>query len=198
MCAYVNTKFDVNVCDDLTVNDGHSDSLFVELNTTDGKKLIVGIIYRPPNFNPDIFRQKLEETLHNICEKKQNCVILGDYNIDIAKNDKTKKDFMNTLHSFNFFTTINTFTRVTQRSKTIIDNFITNIAQENIDSGVILSGISDHFPIVLFMKLPKKLKIDTYKDKIMVLNEKTLTNLRTYMQHKTSTAVMTLTWHMNF
>ena len=81
----------------------------------------------PPSFNPEIFRQKLEDTLHHISMKKKRCVMLGDFNIDIAKNDKTKNDFMNTIHSFNFSAAINTYTRVTNRSKTIIDNFITHI-----------------------------------------------------------------------
>ena len=66
VCLYVKSKYCVNVCENLTVNDGYSDSLFIEMNTIYAKKRIVGIIYRPPGFNPDIFRLKLEETLYHI------------------------------------------------------------------------------------------------------------------------------------
>lgn len=54
VCLYINSKYGVNVCEDLTVNDGFSDSLFIEINTENAKKLIIGIIYRPLSFNPDI------------------------------------------------------------------------------------------------------------------------------------------------
>lgn len=43
------------------VNDGYSDSLFIEINTINAKILIIGIIYRPPGFNPDSFGLKLED-----------------------------------------------------------------------------------------------------------------------------------------
>lgn len=189
VCLYVNAKYTANVCEDLTINDGYSDSLFIEIKTSKLENLIIGIIYRPPSFNPEIFRQKLEDTLHHISMKKKRCVMLGDFNIDIAKNDKTKNDFMNTIHSFNFSAAINTYTRVTNRSKTIIDNFITNIEYDKVKSGVILSGISDHFPIVLFMKLTNNLKSSTENTKMKILNMNTLTNLRTHLQQKDWTHV---------
>ena len=68
---YVKSKYCVNVCADLTVNDGHSDSLFVEMNTINAKKHTIGIIY-----NPDIFRLKLEETLHHINNRNRDCMTL--------------------------------------------------------------------------------------------------------------------------
>ena len=185
VCLYVKSKYCVNVCENLTVNDGYSDSLFIEMNTIYAKKRIVGIIYRPPGFNPDIFRLKLEETLYHINNKNRDCIILGDFNIDISKDDTIKNDFINTLHSFSFFPTINIFTRVTNRSRTIIDNFITNIENASIDSGVILSEISDHLRIVLFMHLSNKFKLFLHKEKAKVLNLKTLTNLRENMLNKT-------------
>lgn len=38
VCLYVNSKYTANVCEDLSVNDGHSDSLFIEINAVKGKK----------------------------------------------------------------------------------------------------------------------------------------------------------------
>ena len=66
----------------------------------------------------------------------KQCIILGDFNIDLSKDDNTKIDFINTLHSSYFFPTINKYTRVTESSKSVIDNFITNIQNACINSGV--------------------------------------------------------------
>lgn len=39
----------MSVCNDIVLDDNHSDSLFIEINLTNAKKKrIVGVIYRPP------------------------------------------------------------------------------------------------------------------------------------------------------
>lgn len=153
VCLYVDSGHSVNICDDLIIEDGHSDSLFIEINVKNGKNLIVGVIYRPPDSDFDTFKTKLDAHLNCINRNDKNCFILGDFNVDISKEDKTKDDFINTLYSSSFFPTINTFIRVTESSRTIIDNIITNIQNARIDSGLILSDITDNFPIVLFIDL---------------------------------------------
>lgn len=132
-----------NKRDDIAIADRHSDSLFIEINIKDGKNLIVGVTYRPPNADLDTFNIKLEETLFSINEKNKNCILLRDFNIDLCRDDAAKNNFINTLHSFSFFPTINTFTRVTHSTKSIIDNIITNIRNTPLESGVVLSKISD-------------------------------------------------------
>ncbi len=42
------------------------------------------------------------------------CIILGDFNNDIAKENTVKNDFINLLFSSSFFSTIYSYTRVTQ------------------------------------------------------------------------------------
>ena len=85
VCLYVKSNLSVNICDDLVLDDGFSDSLFIEINTMNAKKLVIGVIYRPPSSNPDIFRLKLEEILYNINNRNSDCILLGDFNIDLAR-----------------------------------------------------------------------------------------------------------------
>lgn len=143
------------------------------------------MIYRPPDCDLGTFQVKLGELLFSINSFNKDCVILGDFNIDISKDDTVKKDFINTLHSFSFFPTINTFTRVMQYSKSIIDNIITNIQNVCSVSGVVLTDISDHFPVVLFIDLAGKSILSCHKTKAKVLNERTLQQLRESLQAKT-------------
>ncbi len=163
----------MHVRDDIAIVDNHSDWLFIEINIKDGNNLIVGIIYRPPDADLDTFNVKLEETLFSINGKNKNCILLGDLNIDLSRDDTAKNNFINKLHSFSFYPTINTYTRVTHSTKSIIDNIVTNIHNTSLESGVVLSEISDHFPIVLFLDLTSRSSLPHHKIKAKVINKKT-------------------------
>ena len=52
----------VSICDEFLIADGHSDSLFIERDAKSSKNIIVGVIYRPPDSNIDIFKSNLEKT----------------------------------------------------------------------------------------------------------------------------------------
>ena len=177
MCLYVSSEHHVSICDDLVISDAHSDSLFVELRGKNGKNFVVGVIYRPPDADLDSFKTKLEEILFSINAKNKNCVLLRDFNVDLSRDDSAKNDFLNFLHSFSFFPTINTYTRVTDSTKTTIDNIITNIRNSKLKSGVILSDISDHFPVILFVDSPDRPAPSRHIIKSKLINDETLQRL---------------------
>ena len=187
VCMYVHSSLHANVCDDLSINHNETDSLFVEINNRTGKNLIVGVIYRPPESDRPSFIEALDKLLLLINNSNKDCLLLGDYNIDISQNPRsttTKNDFINTLHSYSFYPNINIPTRVTATSKTIIDNIITNIHNTKIESGVIVTDISDHFPVFLSANLDQKGQSPRPPVKTRVVNERTLHRLAESMQAK--------------
>ena len=101
VCLYVKSSLQVKACD-LYLEDDHCESLLIEINNN-GKTLIVGVLYRPPDSALDTFCYKLEDLLHKLNKQKKDCILLGDYNIDISKEDGAKQDFMDTLHFSSFF-----------------------------------------------------------------------------------------------
>lgn len=111
-----------------------------EINKT---KFIIMSIYRPPNGNVDIFLTKMEEILiHVVCEKSI-LIVAGDFNIDILSESDIKHNLISLFDSFNVFPTINQHTRITNKTKSCIDNIYTNY--NNISNAQILhSSISDH------------------------------------------------------
>ena len=171
VCLYSHSSMHVNVRDDLTINDNHSESLFIEIDNKTGKNLVVGVIYRPPNSDPSAFIEKLDELLLIINKSNKDSIILGDFNIDLSKDYSTKNNFINTLHSCSFYPTINIPTRVTDSSRTVIDNIITNIHNTKFESGVLMYDISDHYPTVLFGTLARKGTQTHHPVKTRVLNE---------------------------
>lgn len=102
VCLYVHSSTQANICDDLVINDSHTNSLFIEINNKTNRNLIVGVAY-----------------CHNI----------------------------------------------------------TNIHNIKLESGVLFSNITDHFPIVLFLNLALSRLPLSHPVQSRVLNEKTLQQL---------------------
>lgn len=177
VCLYINSNLTATICEDLAIGDDHSDSLFLQLTLNNAKTLIIGVIYRPPDSDLNTFLLEFDKLLYHINDSKKECIILGDFNIDIAKNDTSKHDFLNLIYSSSFFPTIDTYTRITNYSQSAIDNIITNIHSLSLTSGVVISDITDHFPITLSLDIINKHSPSSHSRKVKILNEKTLHNL---------------------
>lgn len=136
-----------------------------------------------------MFRDKLEEALYTINRKNNNCILMGDFNIDISSEDTTKHDFINTLHLLSLFPMINMFTRIRHLSKSTIDNMITNIHNPTLEFGVVLSDITDDFPIALFVNLFHKVVLTPGKITMKVLNNSTLRQLCENLETKSWNSV---------
>ena len=113
--------------------------------------VIVTVIYRPPNTDTWIFNEKLNAVLNCVNNERKLCYLMGDYNIDILNYDShsATAEFVDMLYSHAFLPLINRPTRITQNSATIIDNIFTNNIGESEcgHNGILVSDISDHFPI---------------------------------------------------
>ena len=70
----------------------------------------------------------------------------GDFNINILKcdSDKDTADFVDTIYASSLYPTINTPTRITATSKTLIDNLFYNDFTTKITAGNMATSISDH------------------------------------------------------
>ena len=70
-------------------------------------------------------------------------------NINLLKHTlhSDKETYLDTLHENSFLPLITLPTRKGHNSATILDHICTNIADDSFDSGIIVSEISDHFPV---------------------------------------------------
>ena len=115
---------------------------------------IAGSIYRHPNGNTSHFIDSLEIQLNKI-DKKSTCIIAGDINIDLIKQqNKNVNLYLETLLEHNFQPFICIPTRITDNSATIIDHINVRIPKHQIhnkiSSGNLISDISDHRPIFFY------------------------------------------------
>ena len=94
----------------------------------------------------------LNPLLQKISTENKNLVLMGDFNINLlnAEHDVNISNFVDILSSYSLLPHINLPTRITQHSKTLIDNIFSNL-NSDFFSGNILAGISDHLPQFLLI-----------------------------------------------
>ena len=104
----------------------------------------------------DIFsRIKSDPNFQNVNE----VILVGDRNINSLNHTGLFLDTL--LLKLVFLPLITLPTRTAGSSATLLDHIVTNIAEDTYDSGIILSDISDHFPVFY---------IRHYKDKSVKVN----------------------------
>ena len=123
-------------------------ALWMQVNQTKCKPLLIGCVYRPPDQNVDDFLKNLEGSLAEV-ETSTEIMVLGDFNIDFLPtkrmvNNSLKRKFLNTVTPFHLHQVINTPTRFTEHSETTIDLIFTNTQQKRVESGVLHLGQSAH------------------------------------------------------
>ena len=149
---------DFQVINDLTFINDDIESLAVSLCHNNNKFLIVNT-YRPPARLRSSYQANINN-LNNIADKANTLktnktIVCGDFNIDMASSDNHTSEFLDTILSRGLKPAINTWTRVTQTSKTVIDNILTN--EQNINAYVIETLISDHYLLaVTFPDIPQQ------------------------------------------
>ena len=80
----------------------------------------------------------------------KNTILAGDFNINLLDFDANKnvQNFVNFMFCFGMIPTINKPRRATRQTPSTIDRIIKNsILHTGFKSGIIKTGISNHFPI---------------------------------------------------
>ena len=70
-------------------------------------KVVIGVIYKPPESNTDTFVAHFSDVLGIISKERKHCILMGDFNLDLIKvdNNNQTKDFVHSLYT-------NAFTRL--------------------------------------------------------------------------------------
>ena len=143
---------------------------FIEINFNNTKYLIAGM-YRIPNTDINLFLEKFNEIIEPL-KTSSEVIVLGDFNINLLKDDVYKNSFELCLQSNYLVPTIVEPTTVATKTlqngqqvttKTLIDNIL---IKPNIThlSGLIESCITDHFPV--YISIPE-VKFDNECNKVI-------------------------------
>lgn len=111
-------------------------------------------LYRTPDSDGTLFLQKLHD-MFIICNSLNIHLILGaDFNINaIDHKDKLFQHFQDLLNGFGLMLSTFEITRPSASGGSCIDNFVTPIHKDYRECKVLNEHLSDHFAIVLSLKL---------------------------------------------
>ena len=125
------------------------ESNFIEIINPNKTNFIIGCIYRHPNMDLNEFNEIfLNDLLDRLSKENKKVFLLGDFNVDLLKYDNhiLTNEFLDSLSSNLFLPNIILPTRITNSSKTLIDNIFSNQLSNDIISGNLTVSISDHLP----------------------------------------------------
>src|SRR5271163_3991325 len=153
---YLKNDFAYKLRDDLSVSTDVLECIFVEILQLNTKKFIIGCVYRTRSTDLVKFNNDFLTLLNNL-DKTGNILtfFLGDFNLDLLKSDlyPQTSEFLNNFMAHSFLPTITLPTRVTEHSKTLIDNIFINNFKNNFKTAVIYNDISDHFPVAMHFEM---------------------------------------------
>ena len=119
--------------------------LWVEIRLKGSKPLLVGYVYKNSAERIDWY-ERFNDMMDSVSNDYSEIIILGDFNINLLEKHDMWKDLF---ESCDLKQLVDTPTRVTLQTKTLIDHIYVNNPQNVIECSVPVYGLSDHFPICL-------------------------------------------------
>ena len=146
---YIHKSLMFKMRPEISINNEHIESLCVEILNEKKRNSFINVVYRRPSGDYRKLHKYLKEILKLNILKNKPVYLTGDFNLNLLDHDthSNVKDYVNLLFENGFLHFINKPTRITRYSSTLIDHFISNTNSDNIDTGIIKTDISDHFPI---------------------------------------------------
>ena len=111
-------------------DDDVAESLFIEVCIPDGKNIIIGIIYRPPNQNANSFLSKYNDIIGKNSNENKTCYrpiyIMGDFNLNLLNYDSHSLtcEFLDGMYSNMFIPLITCPTRITAHTSTLTITYL--------------------------------------------------------------------------
>ena len=130
-------------------NKGKTETVFVEITSKNGKKIILGSMYQPPNTCIDQFSSHLIGIVNKVKATKEKLIpeiVIGmDHNIDLLKGMQhaSTHRFIEDISDLNLLPTITRPSRITNQSEQL---------HRNLKSAILLNDMSDHMPLLAMLK----------------------------------------------
>ncbi len=128
------------------------ETIWIELTPKNHPRHLICVSYRSPDYTTNTWIDLFSKQLTNAYIECEKVTILGDFNIDRLKYDNDSKTWLEVKENYQFTQLINEPIRVTEKSKTLIDDILTTIPEKVRCTKVAKIGISDHFPTIAVFK----------------------------------------------
>ena len=152
VCVYL--RHSINFSRMLDFEDENLEMIVLEIQKPNSSPFLFASWYRPPKLPLEYF-ESFESFLAKADSKYQEVYLLGDLNCNFLCDplEAHTKHLLDVLINFQFMQVLNEPSRVTPKTKTLIDLVITNSVESLSHSGVYPLSISDHNLIYAVRKI---------------------------------------------
>ena len=133
------------------------ETIFIEC-CFQGEKFLIGCIYRPPSFSVRDFLSEFTRILAVIRDNFGNhkVSINGDFNINLIEETQSggALKYLSLFFTGGLFPVILRPTRIGSSTASLLDHMWTSFIDRVSNTGIIMSNISDHFPVFSIVSSP--------------------------------------------
>ena len=166
---YIRNNLEYQVIQEFDLTLPNCEDLWIETRlNSNNQSLVIGVIYKHPKCSTPSFTKAMAGVFEKLAVAKKKFVLLGDFNINLLDTcDNSTTNYFNMLISHFVMPVITKPTRVTPSSHTLIDHIYTNTINLLSSTFILLSDITDHFPVMCTisgMNVGPKTKIKMRRD----------------------------------
>ena len=151
---FISNQYNAEIIHDYDLNVKDCEDLWIEVDMSPKRPLVIGTIYRHPRYSFDLFEDSLITSINKLNRKNKNYVFGGDINIDLLLEDDRIRDYKNNYSSIGCNQHINSFTRLP--SNTLLDHIYSNFESTELQTEILTEDITDHLPILAVLPYQKK------------------------------------------
>ncbi|CAB4040195.1 Hypothetical predicted protein, partial [Paramuricea clavata] len=157
ICVYVLQNYESVLLSEISyISPTGLHQLWLRIQIRNLKSIVVCTVYRPPDASVSCLDSDLITSYISALTLSHPIYILGDLNCNLLKTDNRDAKALNTFcHSYNLTQLINSPTRVTEGSKSLLDVIIVSETKQVQKAGVMESSISDHDLVYVALRLKK-------------------------------------------
>lgn len=127
--------------------------LWIEVKNNNQKPFLLCYSYRPSSAAYNDWIIKLESVIERANTEQKEIILLGDFSFNLLSETNVTKHWLDTTNNLNLKQFVQTPTRITNSTRTLIDHAFTNV-QENITHvSALVYALSDHYPVCLTRKI---------------------------------------------
>ena len=156
VALYVHESINVSIIEELSEVSSDIECLFLKTTNTN-VPITFGVVYRPNDGNKNSYIECLNKIFDKLPDK--NVYIMGDYNMDLFKLNKSNPSNIDTIYedcflSSGYIPLISTFTHERSNCKnSCIDNIFSNNTQSILLTGTLHDKLCHHLPIFQFTSM---------------------------------------------
>lgn len=159
VCVYVRSSIQFTLME----SSNSIEQLWLRLSV--GKRsYAVGVVYRSEIVRYGVFLDKWEDSISEILSKCDDFFCFGDFNIDLLdEDDHSARRLNELLDCYNLRQIVDSPTRITPRTSTLIDLIIVSNVSLVLDVNVLSLGLSDHELTSCSLRIRSPKILPTYK-----------------------------------